>query len=210
MAILELRAVLILSALLPVSVSADMLLVSESGTWGSTVPTSTYTAPNASFSYSFLVDSNPSVSSYETGLGFEAPFSSFTYTLAGNTVATTPVSIGWYSENEPGSPYNPGGLFNLDFSDAIFVITGAQAYLGPESAPTILTGVYPLSGTAYLALSTPLADVPISGDVVISSVPEPSSLLLLLTVCVLSVGVKSRLVGVLKRKLTARLWLGSA
>src|ERR1039458_2317740 len=107
MAILELRAVLILSALLPVSVSADMLLVSESGTWGSTVPTSTYTAPNASFSYSFLVDSNPSVSSYETGLGFEAPFSSFTYTLAGNTVATTPVSIGWYSENEHGRPYNP-------------------------------------------------------------------------------------------------------
>lgn len=165
---------------------ASPLLVSESGTWSSTAPTTTWTAPNANFTYSFLVDSNPSVSFFIPDIDFIAPFSSFTYTLAGNTVATTPIQIQWFSTQR-------GGLFSLFFPGGIeFAILGAQAYSGPESAPTILTGIYPISTASGFCCDPAGNTTPISGDVVISAVPEPSTLdLMFISVaCVAGFGLR--------------------
>ena len=182
-------SILTISALLPSSVGASTLMVSETGTWGPNAPTTTWTAPNATFSYSFLVDSNPTVSSYNLGMSFVAPFSSFTYTLAGNTVATTPLGIQWYSAQ-------PGGLFNIVFSGGIFVIIGPQAYSGPENDPTILTGTYLIDGTKAVFCCPASGDVPISGNVVISTVsqpvPEPSTLAFMFLAVGCSAGFRLR------------------
>jgi len=66
---------------------ASPLFVSASGVWGPSVPNSTWTAPNAPWFFSFIVDSNPSVSS-SFGTGFAPLYSSFLFTLNSSAVAT--------------------------------------------------------------------------------------------------------------------------
>jgi hypothetical protein len=66
---------------------------------------------------------------------------------------------------------------NIDFSGpAVFGIGGGQAYSGSESAPTILTGTYPVSGGDFVANGqTPQM---LSGNVIITdanTAPEPST-----------------------------------
>ena len=140
--------------------------VSESGVWGATAPTTTWSAPNASWSYSFVVNTNPVVSNYSLGNNFTAAFSNFTYTLNGSPVATTPASIVWYSSAL-------SGLFNINFSTAsFFQIFGSQAYSGPENSPTILRGTYPINAGSFFR-SSGNADQPLSGSVTISGNPNP-------------------------------------
>lgn len=60
-------------------------------------------------------------------------------------------------------------------------LTGAQLFSGTLSSPTLLTGTFPLSGTIVVDSEPP---VQVSGNLiatVLAAVPEPSSLVLLLT-----------------------------
>jgi len=161
--------------------SASPLLVQESGVWGISVPVTTWSAPGESWSYSFLIDSNPIPSSYLLGDNFIAPFNNFNYLLNGLPVATTPDAIEWYSTN------NEGGLINVYFAGATFKVYGAQAYSGPESSPTILPGVYPLtSGSVFQSAGN--TDQPLTGNLTImAGVPEPASIgMMLMGVAVLA------------------------
>ncbi len=170
-------------AALPLAASATQLIVQESGTWSSTAPTTTWSAPSETWSYSFLIDSNPTPITYTTGQSFEIPFTSFTYDLNGVQVATTPSAIYFY-ENNNTSLF---GLYQVEFGpqnslSAVFSLEGSAAYSGPESSPTMLTGVYTLVAGNYpngsLFNSTSGYDN-LSGTVSIEPTPEPSSLVLL-------------------------------
>jgi hypothetical protein len=150
--------------------SASPLLVQESGVWGSSAPSTTWSAPGESWSYSFLIDSNPTPSTYLPGDNFVAPFNNFNYFLNGVPVATTPDTIEWYSTN------NEGGLINIYFGGILtFKVYGAQAYSGSEDSPTILPGVYPLAGGSVF-LSAGNTDQPITGNLTITAVPEPATI----------------------------------
>ncbi len=81
-------------ALAPIGAYADSFyLVSESGTFAANAPITPESAPNATFSYSFLIDATPVVN-YVTNFtgpdcGFDAQFLNFTYTLNGVPVDVT-------------------------------------------------------------------------------------------------------------------------
>lgn len=152
-------------------VSADPLLVSQSGTWGASAPTTTWSAPSTSWSFSFVIDSSPLVSSFDT-TRFIAPISDFTYVLGGASVATTPDHVTWYTSAS-------SGLIDVVFAGATFVDLGSQAFSGSTDAPTILPGTYALNEGSHFS-SAEEQDQPLTGDLVITAVPEPSTLSFLL------------------------------
>ena len=167
----------------PTVVRADTLLVSESGVWGDSAPTTLWSAPDEAWSYSFLISSTAlpdDVILTAHGIHFQRDFSDFTYTLNGVSVATDPSSVTWYSTAW-------GGLLNVNFGtgtfpDMSFEPEGAQVFDGNL---TILPGTYSYDDTfGAFFLGDPSQFQPLTGDVVITDesapvVPEPSSLLLL-------------------------------
>jgi hypothetical protein len=156
--------------------SASTLLVTADGTFSGTTPTTSFSVAGESWSLSFEVNSNPVVLSSEAGVDFSPSFTDFTYTLDGSPVAITPADIQFYS----GGHY---GLMNVCFAPACgnntnptngIEIEGLQAYSGPESSPTIDTGVYT---TASLGAYVGSSDYGMSNSTVtISTVPEPGYL----------------------------------
>jgi hypothetical protein len=172
------------------------LLVSESGVWGPLTPSTDWTAPNESWSFSFITSSTPATSNvthHSYGSGFDETFSDFSYTLNGSTVATTPTGIRWYSTGL-------GGLFNVDLAgDFSFEPEGDQAYTGSESAPTIIPGTYTLGDYSGIFLLPSYDLLPLTGEVTITQVSAPeggSSLLYLLLAaafCGAAVFLRSRM-----------------
>lgn len=175
------RAFLLLIAFLLLSaggLSANTLLVTASGTFSSTTPTSTFSAPGESWSFSFEVDSMPVVLSSEYDLEFSPSFTDFTYTLDGSAVAITPANIQFYSADD-------GGLLNVCFAPACpsssnptngFELEGAQAYSGLVTSPTINTGVYPtITLLAFVGGEMNFYTMD-NSIVTIASVPEPGTL----------------------------------
>jgi hypothetical protein len=160
---------------------ADTLLVTDSGVWGASAPTTLWSAPGESWSYSFLISSTAlpdDVVLTNHGIHFQRDFSDFMYTLNGASVATDPSSITWY-----GAAWD--GLLNVNFGtgtipDLSFQPEGAQIF---DSNLTILPGTYSYDDT-FGAFFNPSGFQPLAGDLVITGedatvTPEPSSLLLL-------------------------------
>jgi len=161
----------VLWLLIPIAAHAALLEVSESGTWGSGAPTTTWSAPNTTWQYLYFVQSNPSVSNVAAGTAFSPAFTGFSYTLGGSPVATTPTEITFFS-------LSSGGLMNVEFSGAVFGIIGGQAYSGSESAPTILTGTYPINAEESDFAANDQTAQTLSGNVIIAdanTAPEPST-----------------------------------
>jgi hypothetical protein len=104
--------------------------------------------------------------------------------LDGVPVATTPSDITWFN-------FSAGGLIDVDFPTSSFSLEGDQAYSDPESAPTIVPGTYPLGSSLFISGDT---FAPLTGDLVITPVPEPATLGLLLLASSLIFGI-----GLLKR-----------
>jgi hypothetical protein len=174
---LGLAVVLIFAAM---SASAGTYVVSESGVFAANAPTTNESAPNATFSYSFLTSTTPVVN-YTISFcgfvcGFDAQFSDFTYTLNGATVDTGTPDLTWWDTAA-------GGLIDVAFADGQFSLFGSQAYTGLESAPTITPGIYPLDPTQSVFELDMYGDgaTPLTGDLSIVATPEPSSLLFLAT-----------------------------
>jgi len=159
---------------------AQTLTVSTSGTYTASVPTSSWTAPSTPWTLSFNIARNPTVNSYVIGANFNAPVTNVAYTLNGNPVTVTPVSVTFYSASA-------GGLVLVQFASGGFAfnVYGGQAYANLESSPTILPGVYLETANNVIVGST---NYPIpTGTVTITATaggpvttPVPSSLLLML------------------------------
>src|SRR5690242_12129025 len=119
---------IIISASIVQSVAhAGVATVSGSGTWGPDAPTSLYTAPGESWSFSFdlpdPLDADP------TSMATD-----FRYFLGGSAVSTTLDSVEFF-------PAAQGGLFDLNFADGNSLnLYGAPAYSGPGLS--LIPGVY--------------------------------------------------------------------
>jgi hypothetical protein len=165
---------------LALKLSASTLVISGGGTYSSTTPTSSYSAANEPFSFSFDINSNPSVSGFTSGQDFIAPISNFGFDLNGSPVTVPSVSIAFFAGSQ-------GGLFQFCFGTGCdptgltitsgLSLSGPQLYSGSESSPTILTGdesetalIIFVAGDAY-----PLANQTVQSTTAAPGVPEPST-----------------------------------
>jgi hypothetical protein len=135
--------------------------ISASGTFGSVAPFGAYTAPNLSWSFSFLIDSNP-VPIGSTSGGARLPISAFEYRLGGSLVAVSPTFADFYTPIVG----NPRGGFNISSMPLDF--QGAALFSGSPGSPTIQPGTY--TGELLVGRVFVPAAVTIS-----SEVPEPGS-----------------------------------
>ena len=172
------RVVVVCLWLFPVTCLADQAAFTFSAVWDASAPVSTWSAPDDSWSLSFTVDTNPVVTDFSLGVGFEPVYTDFDYVLNGSDVTTsTTVDDLWF--------YNAayGGGIVIDLSDAgsnmaEFSIESSQDYTGPENTPTIAPGSYaitPSYQSDFSYNSAPLDSL--TGSYTIA--PEPSSLILL-------------------------------
>ena len=182
---LRILGIALAAALSPLAAAADATyLVSESGVFASNAPTTAESAPNATFSYSFLIDANPVVN-YVTNFtgpdcGFDAQFSDFTYQLNGASVPVVGPDVQFY-----GTAFGGGANISFADNDNFFLYTAdaTQFYTGTFEDPTITPGIYGLDPTQSL-FETDYAGTnatPVSGNLAITATPEPSTLLLLST-----------------------------
>jgi hypothetical protein len=153
---------------------ADSVNVSGSGMWGALAPTTLYSAPNQSWSFSFDLQNPVTDATFDSILGgyITQQFSAFSYLLNGNTVATTPDLLG--VELFPTS--NLGG-FDLIFASATVDMYGAQMYSGTAPTLTLLTGPFAVNSAIDGTDPTGTGDVTIVNNV--APVPEPATWLLL-------------------------------
>lgn len=167
---------------------AETLLVTASGTFTSSTPSSTISQPGATFSLSFDVDSNPSVFNPVLGSDFSVVPSTFSYTINGSPSTEPLGSVTFFNQSLEG-------LFSVCFdtpcSDTAappfgIIFAGDQAYSGSELSPMILTGTYTvdptMSGIDVNDISYPfstVSSVAITSATTPSAIPEPSSFLLL-------------------------------
>ena len=133
-------------------VGASPLEFSTSGHFSSTVSASQLTAPGAAWSLSFALNSQPMTINAGTD-GFDAPFSQFSYDLAGLPVAATPSSIRFYGSSNgglftvffgPESGHDSSGMFIPEF-----VFSGPQLYSGTTQNPALSAGSYAVSEILY-------------------------------------------------------------
>jgi hypothetical protein len=163
-------------ALCSVSANANIISYSDSGTFSSSVPSSTFSAPSETWAFSFQADNKPAVSDVGMG-GFDFAFSDFSYSLNGSPVAITPTFIRFFSGGN-------GGGFEICFNGTTVATcsddlgTGfftTQMYSGPTSAPTLLPGPFDLDEFGVVVNSIGF-DLP-NTIVQANEVPEPSTLL---------------------------------
>jgi hypothetical protein len=170
-----------------VSMSAGTITYSDSGTFSAATPTSTYSAPNETWSFSFTVDTNPVVFGVLPGDYFDVPFTGFTYSLNGSALAIIPANIEFFNSGD-------GGLFNLCMistaCDSGFYFQGPQMYTGPESAPKMVSGAFTSTSLAINTGTGYITQPNTTVQGVSSSVPEPSTLLTLITGLLALAGIR--------------------
>ena len=175
------RLLLLALVLCCVSVYADVVVYTDSGTFSSdtassdpTVFTPAFSAPNETWSFSFEAAINPAVTDFGMG-GFSFVFSDFTYELNGSPVSITPSFIRFFSGTN-------GGGFEICFSGATpstctegLGTYGPQMYEGNTDAPTLIGGSFPQDSFGVIVDSTlySLPDTTLNASVV----PEPSIVL---------------------------------
>ena len=142
---------------------ASTITISGSGTWDSTISSSTgLSAPNATWSFSFDVP-NPLDANSTTMV------TNASYSLNGSVVSDTITDIQFYDTNSYG-------LFDIDFASGdTLALYGAQIYNPTTLA--ITPGTYAAAiedNDANTYVGAPGGEG--SGTVTVGSVPEPSSL----------------------------------
>lgn len=155
---------------------ANTISYSSSGTFSGATPNSTFSGPSKTWAFSFQADSNPVVLEFGNG-GFDFAFSDFSYSLNGSPVAITPTAIRFFTAA------NGGGFFicfvtpcGMGVFPNGLTTGGTQLYSGPNSAPTLLPGPFPLPfAVAVNSIGYNQADITLQAKVV----PEPSTSLML-------------------------------
>jgi hypothetical protein len=166
---------------------AGTITYTDSGTFTSATPSTDFSGPSQTWSFSFQADANPVVSDVGNG-GFDFAFSNFQYFLNGSADAITPTAIRFFSLN------NGGGFFICFdvacgggvFPDGLGTGFGLpQFYTGPNSAPTLLPGPFASLSFSLTVNSVSFAQPNTTLQAVLS--PEPSTLgMLAAGVCALA------------------------
>ena len=146
------------------SASGTEVIISGSGTWDASTPTTPESAPGNSFSFSFDMPNPFSGTSNGQGL-VTSQGTNLIYDLNGN-----PVSVGLSYEVFYPSSY--GGLFTIGFTDGNYL-----GVFGPDigSTGTLTIGTF---SAGYSVNSQDEFTPQASGPGSVSGVPEPSSLTL--------------------------------
>jgi hypothetical protein len=175
------------SCAVPSGVLAGTLTVASAGIFSNGVPVSTWSAPSTSWSFNFNISDTPVVSNANS-VGFDVPFSNFSYFVGGAQIAVTPGRIRFFTGNA-------GGLLTVNLvdggtpdgiPDTGFVYSGDQAFIGSTSSPTVSAGTYTAkNGVFYVSGGQPsddltgtLVNINLTGSTV-PAVPEPGSLALM-------------------------------
>ena len=157
--------------------SATTLLVSQSGIWGAGVATTDLSAPNQSWSYSFVTNARPQVGNETDGQSFLWSLgTAIKYTLNGNAVGIAGANISFYNGTV-------GGGMSVDLvhgNSTVLLIAQSpsspvQFYSGPESNPVIQPVSYAGPTTAYAYLPSGQAPSPtqtIAGNLDITLIEE--------------------------------------
>ena len=159
-----------LGALLAAVASAVPITYSGSGTFTAVTTTTTLTAPNATFAFSFVIDSSPTVTNND-GFSFRPAFSQISYILNGSAVVLPNghhYSVYFYESFV--------GMFFLDAIDGVLEFDGPQMFSGPMSAPTMLPGSF--TSTDFLAgyIYAPIThETNITVTAVAAAAPEPAT-----------------------------------
>lgn len=178
-----------LLATLSAAAPAASYKASFSGMFDASAPATAFSSPGASWSVSFDLDSNPIPLSglpdgVKDGMYTTVPFANFNYQLNGVASAQAQYLVLYSTAGE-------GGL-SVFFSDVFFSqprvyealeLFGPQIYSGPESSPTILTGIFPTFSVGRpdsVQIASNWVLYP-QGNTVITVVPEPGTGLMLLT-----------------------------
>ena len=183
-------------------VFAGSLTVTSSGVFNDGVITTTWSAANTSWFFSFDVADTPAVTNVESDpdLAFDITdaVSNFTYMLNGAPVVTIPARIRFFT-------LGFGGLFDLNLIDTVsppdgnpdtgFVFSDSsldgQAFSGATAAPTILPGFYTATtNSAFYSGGTSMQDltgtmVNITSGADSPGVPEPSTFVMAAAACCL-------------------------
>ncbi len=156
--------------------SASTLTITAGGTFSSTDTPDTYVTPNAMFSLSFLVNSNPVIPAGDfTTVSFDVPVADFEYTVNGTGVNVTPGEITFDTSAN-------GGGFTVNFSNAEFIFGGDQMFSGNTSSPVFAAGTFDSTGWTFLDNDNVDAGSTSSFQSV-QNTPEPSSFSILLCGC---------------------------
>ena len=116
--------------------------VAGSGTFDGNAETTKWTAPNASWQFSFSVANPPSASGVGGGFNI-ASFTNFAYYLGGILVSTRPDHMHLYAG---------GGWLIDDFDggdNGFLLVPGTQLYSGPDASPTLLLGTFSAAGSQF-------------------------------------------------------------
>ena len=189
-----LRAMMALSALclLQSLVLAGTLTVASSGVFASSgIPTTTWSAPSDTWSFSFSILDTPVVSNADS-VGFDIPITGFSYLLNGG-LTPTPARIRFFV-------LAGGGLFQINFVDTStppdgfpgtgFVFDGPQAFLNTTANPSIPVAAYTPTGVFFYSGGTVASqgNVTNTGVNITSSgsgVPEPGTCAIVAAACCL-------------------------
>ena len=129
------------------------------------------------------MDSNPVASNVDQ-LGFDAPFTDFTYSLNNSVVAASPASIRFSTDSDLGLFtvfFGPESGFSNGVPIPEFSFQGAQLFSGSTANPTLLPGTYPVSEFIYSDAVNYDDHVPANFNVTVANVnvPEPSQMVAL-------------------------------
>jgi len=164
------------------NIHATPLVVSLSGVFSSPAGNQTdqLWSPNKTWAISFNLDSNPVAGNTDL-LGFDAPFSHFTYTLNGSGLAVSPSFIRFSTAGNLG-------LFTLFFGPESgylkgnpipeFAFQGPQAFSGTTTSPVFSAGSYRVSDWTYSDALNYDENTSPASVVTLAPTPEPSTALL--------------------------------
>ncbi len=164
-------------ALCSLSVRAATIGYTDSGTFSSSTPVSTFSGPNEKWAFSFQVNTSPALSDVGMG-GFSFAFSNFSYTLNGVPDPVTPTFIRFFSPNNgAGFLMCFNGTTTATCTDELAngFFTGPTMYLGSTSAPTLLSGAFTFN-PFYVVVGSTTVQLPAT---TVTATPEPSILLML-------------------------------
>jgi hypothetical protein len=188
---------LTIAALVATTAGAAPITISVSGQFPSSITAvPPLAAPNATFSISFVVDSNPTPSNM-TSTGFDAPFSGFSYRLNGAPVGSTAQFIRFFTASDNGLFsvfFGPESGFMNGIPIPIFEFQGPQLFTGTTSAPVFGFGTVQTTGWTYSDAQNFASP---SGNLPVTATPEPSSLFLS------GAGLGAALFGVVRRRARA-------
>lgn len=136
---------------LPVASLAAPRLVTTSGVFSPDTPISLWSTPNRPWTLSFVIDEQPAVTNSSPNFFFQPAISSIRYAgllymVNGRMV---PLPDGFVYVYRGGT--GPFGIcFNAGCTRGFQMVGPQQVYLGPESAPTILTGTFAQTGLTFV------------------------------------------------------------